>query len=64
MSFGSPKVTTQQKRLADSQEERERQLRVDQAKQENRQFEDQVAFRRRLRGVFSLLSSGFKGFSK
>lgn len=44
-------------------EERERELRVETARAQSKSFDDQLAFRRRLRGIFSLLQGGFKGFS-
>ena len=59
----SPKPTEAQKKLEQIQIERERQLRVENARQTTRQFDDQIAFRRKLRGIFSLLSDGFTGFS-
>lgn len=42
--------------------ERERQLRIENARETTKTFSDQLAFRRNLRGIFSLLSGGFKGF--
>lgn len=58
-----PKQTAAQKELERISIERERQLRVENARQTTKAFSDNVAFRRKLRGVFSLLSSGgFKGF--
>ena len=56
------KPTKRQKELEKIQVERERELRVERARETTRAFSDQIAFRRRLRGIFSLLSSGFKGF--
>ena len=41
----------------------ERQLRVENARQTTKAFSDNLAFRRKLRGIFSLLSGGFSGFS-
>ena len=38
--------------------ERERELRVENARQTTRAFRDNVAFRKKLRGMFSLLSGG------
>jgi len=58
------------KQSAESQEleriaiEREKQLRVENARQTTRAFSDNIAFRKKLRGMFSLLSGGFKGFPK
>jgi len=43
--------------------ERERQLRVENARETTRAFSDQLAFRKKLRGIFSLLSGGFQGFT-
>lgn len=57
-----PKQTQAQKDLEQSQIEREKQLRVENARQTTRAFSDNVAFRKKLRGIFSLLSAGFKGF--
>ncbi len=58
-----PKQTTQQKQLEQISIERERELRVENARQTTKTFSDNIAFRRKLRGIFSLLSGGFKGFS-
>ena len=57
-----PKQTVQQKQLEEMPIERERELRVENARQTTRAFSDNVAFRKKLRGMFSLLSGGFKGF--
>ena len=57
-----PKQTAAQKELERISIERERQLRVENARETTRVFSDQLAFRKKLRGVFSLLSGGFKGF--
>jgi hypothetical protein len=57
-----PKQTEQQKQLERIQIERERQLRVENARQTAKTFSDQLAFRKKLRGIFSLLSGGMKGF--
>lgn len=57
------KPTQEQKELAEMQKERERQLRVENARETTKSLSDQRAFRRRLRGFVSLLSNGFKGFS-
>lgn len=57
-----PKQTAQQKELEQISIERERQLRVENARQTTKTFSDNLAFRRKLRGIFSLLSGGFKGF--
>ena len=57
-----PKQTAQQKELERISIERERQLRVENARQTTKAFSDRIAFRKKLRGVFSLLSGGFKGF--
>ncbi len=63
MSFGSkPKQTKAQKELERSSLEREKRLRVENARQTTKAFSDNMAFRKKLRGIFSLLSSGFKGF--
>lgn len=56
------KQTSQQKELEQISIERERQLRVENARQTTKAFSDNLAFRRKLRGIFSLLSGGFKGF--
>lgn len=63
MSTSAPKQTAQQKQLEGIQIERERQLRVENARATTKQFDEQIQFRRKLRGIFSLLSSGFTGFS-
>ncbi|TFH60917.1 MAG: hypothetical protein E4G91_08315 [Candidatus Zixiibacteriota bacterium] len=57
-----PKQTQQQIELEKLSIERERQLRVENARQTTSAFSDNLAFRRKLRGIFSLLSGGFKGF--
>ncbi len=57
-----PKQSKQSKELERIQIERERQLRVERARETTRAFSDNLAFRRRLRGIFSLMSGGFKGF--
>ena len=44
------------------QVEQNRQLTVDRARAQTKAFTDQLAFRRKLRGIFSLMSGGFKGF--
>jgi len=57
------KASPEQKQLEKLQIERERTLRVENARETTRAFGDQIAFRRKLRGIFSLLGSGgFKGF--
>jgi len=57
------KQTKQQKELETISIERERQLRVENARETTKTFSDNLAFRRKLRGIFSLLSGGFQGFS-
>lgn len=57
-----PKQTAEQKKLAQIALQRERELRVENARETTKAFSDNVAFRRKLRGIFSLLSGGFKGF--
>jgi len=57
-----PKQTAQQKELERLSIERERQLRVENARQTTKAFSDNLAFRKKLRGIFSLLSGGFSGF--
>jgi len=57
-----PKQTAAQKELERISIERERQLRVENARQTTKVFSDNIAFRNKLRGIFSLLSGGFKGF--
>jgi len=57
-----PKQTKQQKQLETISIERERQLRVENARETTKTFADNLAFRRKLRGIFSLLSGGFGGF--
>lgn len=58
-----PKQTAAQQQLEAMSIERERQLRVENARQTTRAFSDNMAFRRKLRGIFSLMSGSFKGFS-
>lgn len=57
-----PKQTAAQKELERSAVEREKQLRVERARETTRAFSENVAFRKRLRGIYSLLSAGFEGF--
>ena len=57
-----PKQTVEQAQLQKLQLERAKELRVENAKQTTKAFSDNLAFRRKLRGIFSLLSGGFKGF--
>ena len=59
---GKPKQSKQSKQLETLSIERERQLRVENARETTKAFSDQLAFRKKLRGIFSLLSGGFKGF--
>ena len=59
----SPKKSKASKQLEQISIERERQLRVENARETTKTFSDNLAFRRKLRGIFSLLSGGFKGFS-
>jgi len=54
--------TKQQKELQRISIERERQLRIENARQTTKAFSDNLAFRQKLRGIFSLLSGGFEGF--
>lgn len=42
--------------------EQNRQLTVDKARAQTKAFTDQLAFRRKLRGIFSLMSGSFQGF--
>jgi len=57
-----PKQTQQQKELERITIEREKQLRVENARETTKAFSDNLAFRKKLRGIFSLLSGGFRGF--
>jgi hypothetical protein len=57
-----PKQSAESKELERIAIEREKQLNVENARQTTRAFSDQVAFRKKLRGIFSLLSGGFTGF--
>ena len=59
-----PKRTKAQIELERISVERERQLNVEKARESTRAFSDNIAFRKKLRGVFSLLSGGFGGFPK
>ena len=56
------KQTPEQLHLQEQQLERARELRVENARETTRAFDENIQFRRRLRGVFSLLSNGFGGF--
>ncbi len=57
-----PKQSAESRRLQEIQLEREKQLRIERARETSKAFSDNLAFRRKLRGIFSLLSGGFKGF--
>lgn len=59
-----PKQSAQSKELERIQIEREKQLRVENARQTTKAFSDNIAFRKKLRGIFSLLSAGFAGFPR
>jgi hypothetical protein len=61
MSGGGGPTKTQ-RALEQRQLARERELTVDRQRAAARAFTDQIAFRRKLRGMWSLLSNGFKGF--
>ncbi len=56
------KQTAQQKELEAITIEREKELRVENARETTKTFSDNMAFRKKLRGIFSLMSSGFGGF--
>jgi len=58
------KQTVAQKQLERISIEREKELRVENARQTTKAFSDNIAFRKKLRGIFSLLSGGFSGFSQ
>lgn len=61
----TPQITPEQRKLEQAQVERMRELRVESARESAKNFADQNAFRRRLRGLVSLLGSGgFKGFKQ
>ena len=62
MTKKSPGPTAEQRKLEANQLERQRELRVDSARETGKNFQEQNAFRRRLRGIVSLLSGSFKGF--
>lgn len=62
--MGSGGQTTQQKILERRQIERDRQLTVDRQRAQGKAFADELAFRKKLRGFYTLLSAGFKGFPK
>ena len=57
-----PKQSAESKELERIQIEREKQLRVENARETTKAFADNMAFRKKLRGIFSLLSGGFEGF--
>jgi len=59
-----PKQSAESKELERIAIEREKQLRVENARQTTRAFSDNLAFRKKLRGIFSLLSGGFAGFPR
>lgn len=46
------------------QVERMRQLNVENARQTTRNYSDNIAARRRLRGIMALMSKGFGGFKQ
>ena len=59
-----PKQSAESKELERIAIEREKQLRVENARETTRAFSDNLAFRKKLRGIYSLLSGGFKGFPR
>jgi len=63
MSFGAKAARKATQKADAAQKARDADLRVERARELNKDFSEQTAFRRRLRGIFSLLSNGFKGFS-
>ena len=62
MSSG-PSQSAESKALERAQVEREKQLRIENAKQTTKAFSDNIAYRKKLRGIFSLMSGGFGGFA-
>ena len=54
--------TPEERQLQQMQIERDKELRVENARETTRAFSEQMAMRRKMRGIFSLLSGGFKGF--
>ena len=58
-----PKQSEESRKLEQMAIEREKQLRVENARETTKAFSDNLAFRQKLRGIFSLLSGGFKGFT-
>lgn len=62
MSSSKPKQTRAQKELEKIAVKREKELNIENARQTTKAFSDNLAFRRKLRGIFSLLSAGFTGF--
>lgn len=58
----TPGPSVEQVKLANEQKKRETEQRVELARERDRQDQDRQGFRRKLRGVFSLLSGNFKGF--
>lgn len=58
------RMSAEQRQLQAAQIERERTLRVENARETTRAFDEQIAFRRRLRGIMSLMQGGFQGFGK
>ena len=57
-----PKQSASELKLQEMSLERERKLRVENARETTAAFSDNIAFRRKLRGMFSLMSGGYKGF--
>ena len=54
--------TAEERQLQTIQQERERELRVERARETTRAFSEQMAMRRKMRGIMSLMTAGFKGF--
>jgi len=61
MNSGS-KQTKRQKELEKIAIQREKDLTIERARESTKAFSDNLAFRKKLRGMFSLLSGGYAGF--
>ena len=59
----APAPSAEDRALKKAQVTRMEELRVEGARETSKTLRDQMAFRRKLRGMFSLLSNDFKGFS-
>ena len=62
MKPSRPKPTQEQRELEAAQAERLKELRVENARETAKAYQESVSFRMRMRGIHSMLSNGFQGF--